>query len=99
MNDIQTIKLCVEKLQILGKESFCALYACALAYLYSLNDYEKAENQSFELIKNISKYDLNALEIRDLYTTYLKSLIFQKKNQEVLDFTTKWKSEKIYVVL
>ncbi|MEI3549082.1 MAG: NB-ARC domain-containing protein [Alphaproteobacteria bacterium] len=94
MNDIQTIKLCVEKLQILGKESFCALYACALAYLYSLNDYEKAENQSFELIKNISKYDLNALEIRDLYTTYLKSLIFQKKNQEVLDFTTKWKSEK-----
>lgn len=95
MNDIQMIKFCVEKLLLLGKDSFCALYACALAYLYSLNDYGKAEKQCLELIDNISKYNLNESEIKDLYATYLKAQIFQKKNQDVIEYTKKWKSSGI----
>lgn len=95
IGDIQSVAICTERLLSFGKDSFCANYSSCLNNLYTLHNYSEAQRIAELLINNIEKYSINDYEKKDLYAAYMRSLIYLKKNEDILNYTKKWSTEGV----
>lgn len=88
--DIQTALECYSKAIELNDASFINIYELAKFYFYSLQDYKTSEYFFKKIIDKIENYDLDTYLVREVYSYYFSSMLYQGKNEEILEKTKKW---------
>ena len=93
LKDIQEAEECLSKAIEINENSFINNYELAKFYFYTKQDYVASEYLLKKIIKNNENYDLDNYLIRELYSYYYLSLLYQGKNNEIIEDTKTWKDQ------
>jgi len=96
LKDIQSAEDCFTKALEINENSFLNNYELAKFYFYTEQDYKTSEYNFKNIIEKIHSYELDNYLIREVYSYYYLSLLYQgNKNQEIIEKTKDWKNETV----
>lgn len=95
LKDIYQAEECINKALSMDEESFINNYQLVKFYFYSRQDYVASEYLLKKIIEKLDSYELDNYLIREVYSYFYLSELYQNKYDTIIEQTKDWKDRPI----